>query len=181
MKLLSTLNRIMQDGKMVSIYGDANDYDYHFTGYIQGVNAGGLLLSKQNEAGFNNGFVFFTDIIYFETDTIDTVRHERLYRLRDVSPRTLAVNSQENLLDQILEICRKENFCCNIFKKEDDEGNELGFIEEIHDTYIVVRCVNRYGEYYGMSYVEKEDIFRIFIDGEYEQTCQLLYRDSHGR
>lgn len=181
MKMLDALTRIMEDHQMVSIYGNESCYDYFFTGYIQGVNESGLLLSKQNEAGYNNGFVLFTDIVYFETNTPDTVRHEQLFQLRGITPRSLTVNSGEDLLEQVLEICHTEKLCCNVFKKEDDEGDEVGFISEIHNTYIVVDCISRYGEYYGKSYVDKSDIYRLFIDGEYEQTFQLLYNAASPR
>ncbi|MDE5792687.1 MAG: hypothetical protein K2H66_04090, partial [Oscillospiraceae bacterium] len=84
MKMLNALIEIMNRHQMVSIYGD--DSDWFFTGYIQAVDETGLLLSKQNYGGYSNGFVFFTDIVQFETDSPDTQRHEKLFRLRKVEP-----------------------------------------------------------------------------------------------
>lgn len=179
MKMLNELKKIMTNKEMVSICGDEGDYDYYFTGYIQAVNDSGLLLSKQNVSGYNNGFVFFTDIIYFETDTVDTKRHERLFQLRNIKPDSFIINSEKDLLEEVLKICREKELCCNILKKETDESDEIGFISEIYDEYIIVKCINKYGEYYGKSYIEKSHIFRIFIDGEFERTCQLLYNDKY--
>ncbi len=178
MKLLRILQEIMEQNKMVAIYADEGDHDYHYVGYIQAVDETGLLLSKQNYGGFSNGFVFFTDIIYAETDSIDTQRHEMLYQLRGNVPETFAVAGHDCLLDEILQTCYKKRLFCDIFKKEDDEGDTLGFITQLHEEYLVFTRVDKYGETMGTVYLDKSDIFRIFIEGEYEQACRLLYEDG---
>ncbi len=178
MKMLDVLQSIRNTGKMVTIYGDAGDHDYSFTGYIQAVNESGLLLSKQNHGGYPNGFVFFTDIEYFETDTIDTRRHERLYALRGCTPPMMQIDEKPDLLEALLQRCYDDRLFCNIFKKEDDEGDALGFISEMYEDYIVLTAISSYGEYYGKCYIDKSDIFRLFIEGEYEQTVRILYDAS---
>ena len=179
MIMLNELKCIMGENKMTVIYADDNDYDYHFTGYIQAVDETGLLLSKQNYGGYNNGFVFFTDIIHFETDSIDTERHEKLYHLRNIKPDTFKINANGNLFEELLKVCYEKQLCCNIFKKPDDEGDRLGFISEIHEEYIIFKCIDKYGEYYAKAYIDKSDIFRIFIEGEYEETARMLYESKH--
>lgn len=170
----------MQKNKMIALYADENDYDYHFTGYIQAVDEMGLLLFKQNHGGYNNGFVFFIDIIHFETDSIDTERHEKLYKLRGIEPDTFKINVKEdNLYEELLKICHEKQLCCNIFKKTDDEGDRLGFISEIHENHIILKCIDKYGEYYGKAYIDKADIFRIFIEGEYQETARMLYESKY--
>lgn len=178
MIMLNELKRIMQKNKMIAVYADEDDYDYYFTGYIQAVDEMGLLLSKQNYGGYNNGFVFFTDIIHFETDSIDTERHEKLYKLRGIEPDTFEINSKDNLYEELLKVCHEKQLCCNIFKKADDEGDRLGFISEIHENHIILKCIDKYGEYYGKAYIDKADIFRIFIEGEYEETARMLYESK---
>ncbi|MDE5936362.1 MAG: hypothetical protein K2G83_03040, partial [Ruminococcus sp.] len=108
MIMLNELKRIMQKNKMIAVYADEDDYDYYFTGYIQAVDEMGLLLSKQNYGGYNNGFVFFTDIIHFETDSIDTERHEKLYKLRGIEPDTFEINSKDNLYEELLKVCHEK-------------------------------------------------------------------------
>lgn len=179
MKMLDELKRIMDHKKMVSIYGDECDHDYHFVGYIQAVDDNGLLLSKQNYGGYNNGFVFFTNIIFFETDTPDTKRHEKLFKLRNIEPNVLNVNSDNYLLEEVLKICLEKHLCCDIFKKENDEGDSIGFISEIYEEFIVLKCIDKYGADLGKRYIEKNDIYRIFIEGEYEEAARILYDDKH--
>lgn len=178
MIMLNELKRIMQENKMIAVYADNNDYDYFYAGYIQAVDEMGLLLSKQNYGGYNNGFVFFTDIIHFETDSIDTERHEKLYHLRGIKPDTFEIDAKDNLFEELLKVCHQKQLCCNIFKKEDDEGDRIGFISEIHENHIILKCIDRYGEYYAKAYIEKSDIFRIFIEGEYEETVRMLYENK---
>lgn len=179
MKMQDELKRIMEHKEMVTIYGDSADYDYHFVGYIQAIDESGLLLSKQNYSGYPSGFVFFTDVIYFETDTKDTRRHEKLYQLRGLQPAVFPVNAGQNLLEEVLRICCEKRLFCNIFKKEDDEGDELGFISELHEDHLIFTNIDKYGDYFGKSYFAKSDIFRIFIEGEVEQTTRLLYDAQH--
>lgn len=178
MKLLNELRAIMDQEKMVTIYGDDSDHDNYYVGYIQAVNESGLLLSKQNYGGFPNGFVFFTDILFFQTDTLDTRRHEKLYQLIGIEPKSFPLDSGKDLLEQLLTIIFEEKLFCDFFKKENDEGDVLGFISEYHEDYIVVTCVDKYGEYFGRTYLEKADIFRIYIEGEYEKSIRLLYENS---
>lgn len=179
MVMLNELRRIMQENKMTAIYADNNDYDYFYAGYIQAVDETGLLLSKQNYGGYNNGFVFFTDIIHFETDSADTERHEKLYQLRGIKPDTFKIDAKEDLFEELLKVCHEKQMCCNIFKKEYDEGDRLGFISEIHENHIVMKCINKYGEYSARAYIEKAAIFRIFIEGEYEETARMLYESRN--
>lgn len=181
MKMQDELKRIMKCKEMVTIYGDIADYDYHFVGYIQAVDESGLLLSKQNYGGYPSGFVFFTNVIYFETDTKDTKRHEMLYQLRNLQPAAFPLDAGQDLLEEILCICYEKRLFCNIFKKEDDEGDELGFISELHKNHLVFTNIDKYGDYFGKSYFAKSDIFRIFIEGEVEQATRLLYDAKHGR
>lgn len=176
MIMINELEQIMQEHKMVAVYGD--DSDYFFTGYIQAVDESGLLLSKQNHGGYNNGFVFFTEINHFETDSVDTRRHEKLYELRGITPSVLETDSADSLFDGLLKTCCKNKLCCNIFKNPDDDTDKLGFITEIHENHIVLECINIYGEYTAMAYISKSDIFRIFIEGEYEETARMLYKNK---
>ncbi len=175
MKLLNELRQIMETGKMVTIYGDESDHDYYFVGHIQAVNENGLLLSKQNYGGFPNGFVFFTDIFFFDIDTLDTRRHERLYQLRRLIPEKFPVDSEADILEQILDICYEKRLFCDIFKKENDERDLLGFISERNEEHVVVTQVDKYGKCFGKTFLEKADIFRVFIEGEFEQAVRLLY------
>lgn len=176
MIMLNELKYIMQENKMVTVYGD--DSDYYFTGYIQAVDESGLLLSKQNYGGYNNGFVFFTDINHFETDSIDTQRHEKLYELRGIKPSAFKIDAKDNLFEELLKICCDKKLCCNILKNPDDETDKLGFITEIHENHIVCKCIDRYGEYDAMAYIDKSDIYRIFIEGEFEETTRMLYENK---
>ncbi len=180
MKLLNILRDIMEQQKMAMIYADEGDYDYHYVGYIQAVDETGLLLSKQNYGGYPNGFVFFTDILYVETDSIDTRRHEDLYRLRGMVPETFPLSDSGCLFEQILQICQEKRLFCDILKKENDEGAAIGFISELHPEYIVFTRVDKYGEYMGKIYIDKSDIFRIFIEGDEEQAWRLLYEERYG-
>ncbi len=179
MKMLNELRKIMEQKEMIAIYGDEFDHDCYFVGYIQAVDETGLLLSKQNYGGYNNGFVFFNHIICFEKDTLDIKRHEKLFRLRNVKPNTFNIVPNNDLFEEVLKICLEKRLFCDIFKKENDEGDSIGFISEIHDNFIVFNCIDKYGEYFGKRYIEKEDIYRIFIEGEYEETFRLLYDDKH--
>ena len=177
MKMLDTLTEIMKSHKMVSVYG--NTYDWFFTGYIQAVDDTGLLLSKQNYGGYNNGFVFFTDIMQFETDSRDTERHEKMFRLREIVPDKFDIMPNDNLLETVLETCYKKSLFCDFFKTEDDQTDIIGFISELHSDYIVVTNIDAYGAENGKIYLEKSDIYRLFIEGEQEQIRKLLYQDSH--
>lgn len=178
MKLQNELKKCMQNGKMVSIFADEGDYDYFFTGYIQAMDETGILLSKQNYGGFPNGFVFFTQIVNFETDSPDTARHERLYRLRSLAPETFPVSGEGDLLDRILQVCYENCLFCDVYKKEEDERSCTGFISQLHENYIAMIRVDRYGKASGKVFMNRSDIFRIFIEGEYEQSIRLLYEDG---
>lgn len=118
-------------------------------------------------------------MIYFETDTKDIRRHEMLYRLRNLQPATFPVDSRQDLLDQVLRICLEKRLFCNLFKKEEDEGDNLGFLSELHEDYLVFSNIDQYGDYFGKSYIATSDIYRIFIEGEYEQAARLLYDTKH--
>lgn len=176
MKMLNALIGIMNRHQMVSIYGD--DSDWFFTGYIQAVDEIGLLLSKQNYGGYPNGFVFFTDIMQFETDSPDTHRHEKLFQLRKIVPDKFELNSGDNLVDAILKTCFEKQLFCDFFKSEDDETDRIGFISELHDNDIIITNVDAYGVYTGKVYLQKSDIYRLFIEGEQEQARKLLYYDN---
>ncbi len=115
----------------------------------------------------------------FETDTKDIRRHEMLYRLRNLQPATFPVDSRQDLLDQVLRICLEKRLFCNLFKKEEDEGDNLGFLLELHEDYLVFSNIDQYGDYFGKSYIATSDIYRIFIEGEYEQAARLLYDTKH--
>ncbi len=115
----------------------------------------------------------------FETDTKDIRRHEMLYRLRNLQPATFPVDSRQDLLDQVLRICLEKRLFCNLFKKEEDEGDNLGFLSELHEDYLVFSNIDQYGDYFGKSYIATSDIYRIFIEGEYEQAARLLYDTKH--
>ena len=174
MKMLNALIEIMNRHQMVSIYGD--DSDWFFTGYIQAVDETGLLLSKQNYGGYSNGFVFFTDIVQFEIDSLDTQRHEKLFQLRKVEPDKFEIVPNDNLLETIFKICFEKHLFCDFFKNEEDDI--FGFISELYEDNIVITSVNTYGEYTGKVYLQKSNIYRLFIEGEQEQAIKLLYYDN---
>jgi len=175
MKMLDTLIKIMKNHKMVSVYG--NTHDWFFTGYIQAVDDTGLLLSKQNYGGYHNGFVFFTDVMQFETDSPDTERHEKMFRLRGIEPDKFEIPPNNNLLETVLKICYEKSLFCDFFKTEDDETDIIGFISELYEDYIVITNIDAYGAETGKVYLEKSDIYRLFIEGEQEQIRRLLYHD----
>lgn len=102
-----------------------------------------------------------------------------LYRLRNLQPATFPVDSRQDLLDQVLLICLEKRLFCNLFKKEEDEGDNLGFLSELHEDYLVFSNIDQYGDYFGKSYIATSDIYRIFIEGEYEQAARLLYDTKH--
>lgn len=176
MKMLEILRKIMNNHQMVSIYGDTSNW--YFTGYIQAVDETGLLLSKQNYGGYNNGFVFFTDIMQFETNSPDTERHEKLFRLRKIMPDRFEIVSNNNLLDAVLKTCFEKRLFCDFFKHEDDETDRIGFISELYENDIVITNIDAYGAYAGKVYFQKSDIYRLFIEGEQEQARKLLYDNS---
>ncbi|MDE6087324.1 MAG: hypothetical protein K2G25_02960 [Oscillospiraceae bacterium] len=176
MKMLNALIEIMNHHQMVSIYGDSTDW--FFTGYIQAVDETGLLLSKQNYGGYSNGFVFFTDIMQFETDSPDTERHEKLFRLRKILPDKFEIVSNDNLLEAVLKICFEKRLFCDFFKNEEDETDRIGFISELHENDIIITNIDAYGAYAGKIYLQKSDIYRLFIEGEQEQARKLLYYDN---
>lgn len=65
------------------------------------------------------------------------------------------------------------------FKKENDEGDSIGFISEIYEEFIVLKFIDKYWKDFGKRYIEKNDIYRIFIEGEYEEAARILYDDKH--
>ena len=176
MKFLNELTKIMNQHQMVAVYSSEDDIFY--TGYIQAVDDTGLLLSIQNYGGYNNGFVFFTDIVNFETDSLDTKRHEKIFQIRKTKPERFEVPENDNLFETILKICFEKNLFCNIFKSENDIRNVTGFISELDKKSICINCINQYGIYFGKCYIAKADIYQMFIEGETEQVRRLLYENA---
>ena len=176
MKMLSKLIELMNRHQMVSIY--ASEEDYYYTGYIQAADETGILLSKQNYGGYNNGFVFFTDIFHFESESMDTKRHEKLFQLRGIVPERFEVPENDNLLETLLNICFEEKLFCNIFRSETDANDITGFISELSEEYICLDCIDKYGIHFGKCYIEKSDIYLLFIEGEDEQVRRLLYENA---
>lgn len=177
MKFLTELTKIMNQHQMVAIY-NSNEYDFYYTGYIQAVDNTGVLLSKQNYGGYNNGFVFFTDIVTFEIDSLDTKRHEKLFQIRKIEPERFEVPENDNLLETVLKICFEKKLFCNIFKIENDRSDVTGFISELNKESICLNAIDPYGKYFGKCYIEKSDIYQLFIEGENEQVRRLLYENA---
>ena len=176
MKMLEQLVKLMNEHQMVSVYG--SEEDFYYTGYIQAVDDTGILLSKQNYGGYNNGFVFFTDIVTFETDSIDTKRHQKMFQIRGIEPERFEIPKTDNLFETILEVCFENKLFCNIFKSENDRSDVTGYISELDKEYICLNCIDKYGIYFGKCYIAKSDIYLLFIEGEDEQVRRLLYENT---
>lgn len=176
MKMLDELLTLMNRHQMVSVY--SSEEDFYYTGYIQAVDDTGLLLSKQNYGGYNNGFVFFTDIVTFETDSIDTKRHEQMFKIRGIEPKKFEVPENDNLFETILKICFERKLFCNIYKSENDRNDVTGFISELNQNSICLSCIDKYGEYFGKCYISKSNIYLLFIEGDDEQIRRLLYANA---
>jgi len=173
------LERFKQEKKVISIYNDPSDTGNCWTGFVSEVDDNYVLIAHCTEHGFYGGFCLheIEGIYNIEQDTSYEKKVQKLYQLRKQNHPTISLDVNNSLLDSLLAYVQKEEIFVSIELMEDDPYSPTGLIQELTEDYVCLKNFTSSGETNGYSYIEKEDIHKLFVDSMPEQDLALIYQD----
>lgn len=146
-------------------------------GYVTEVRDDYFLVAKIDDDGIADGYVIglISDIYSVETKHKFLQRLEVLYQLKKQSHLPLHVQSGENLMYDVIDLCEKDKLVAYLYVQDSDINYPLvGFVKR-KEKLLELTALDAYGEVSSTLYFKIEDIVCMTIESVYEQSRHILH------
>lgn len=164
------------NNKVVSLFYDSEDQDYHLTGYVECYDDEEILIRHISKNGYNDGFVLkrLSDIWRVRYDGAYEERTKILYAYRKQHHPDFKQQEKSILLSAL--IWAKQNDY--VVTVETEEYAFSGIVQLYDEQYITVREIDDYGIEGALTVIELDTLIGLIVNGEEEQVLHILY-ESH--
>jgi hypothetical protein len=177
-KFLLTLHTAQEQGRAVSVYADAEDFQAYEVGFVEHVDANEIVLQCLTPRGEPDGrrAIRSDDVQRVDLDTAYTRKLELLYEFRetifdkDFRP---APKGSADMRSQ-LEHARQNHTLVHLVDSND--YGPSGFVESVGEDFVEIRRVGSNGEPDGQATLLIGGISKIHFARRQEQLLEFLYR-----
>ena len=179
--LLEELQRLKDEGKLVSIFSDVNDSNNFSVGYVAGINDSHFILASITPTGEYDGFLLkeATSIYMVSTDS----RYiDKLSTLIDINKTKFdAFFGCDDLVQQLLTYAKRTATIVSVELINSGGVDCSGFVEFFNNNICKIQEINEFGEPDGMSTISVSEITKISCDDSNDRPVKLLNESRQQR
>ena len=174
--MIDEVIKMKQNKNIVSIFCDETDSTTFLEGYIYAVGVQKFLIKHITPHGLADGYILkeLDSIVHLETGGKYERKIEKLYHKKNQKHIDLEIDKNSDLEDNILQICKNNEYITSFEMVEDDECPIKGTIKELDSNKVIVSKLTEDGEEDGEAVLKKENIDTISFLGVDEEDIEIL-------
>lgn len=171
--------RSKQIGELMQCHIDPDDPETFVVGILYAYDEEWFLMKDVSSYGEENGFALYkkSDLISVEVKSDYIEKIAFLMRFNNTMWPELQV-SDNNLLIQVIQLCFAKSTVVGIETYASGFRDINGIIEGIEGNIVIIRQIDEYGRYDGVSWLDTGAITRMFFNDKESTYLGILFQHS---